>query len=147
MSIAAVIASARYGDCFECRGRCCKFFGVPVQFENDLKTIGVPLVMYKSALEPDPAKYFGLHKGVTIKDDKFIVAKDIRVERKTTKRFGPYLIVHSICGKLTKDGKCSIHSERPSMCKNFTKETATQYEVPWGCMYDTDGSLGEDFGV
>ncbi|GEM_PF-6356743 len=145
MGIAAAIASARYNDCVRCGGKCCKFFGVPAIYENVLKITGVPLNIYKT-FDPDPSKYFGLHKGVTVKDNKFIVAKDIRVESKTT-RLGPYLIVHSSCVKLTKDGKCSIHGEHPSMCRSFTEKTAKDYEVPRGCTYDTDGSLGEDFGV
>ena len=76
MGIAAAIASARYNDCVRCGGKCCKFFGVPAIYENVLKITGVPLNIYKT-FDPDPSKYFGLHKGVTVKDNKFIVAKTL----------------------------------------------------------------------
>jgi len=137
-----------YHDCFECGGKCCKFFGVPGNYENVLHTDGVPLSIYRSDLEPNPRRYFELHEGVTINDsgDRFIVSKYVRTELKNTRRFGRYIIVYSKCTKLGENGECTIYPDRPDMCKNFVARTAGRYLVLAGCIFDP-GNLGEHFDL
>jgi Fe-S-cluster containining protein len=112
-------------------------FGVPVEYELTMRTIGVPLGLYKSELEPDPRRYFELHEGVAISEDgkRFIVSVDIPT-RKVETATGNYLDVRSRCTMLNDRGRCVIYDARPDICKNFTAETAKFYNVPEGCKYE-----------
>ena len=136
-----------YHDCFECGGKCCKFFGVPIKYISNIHTEGVPLKIYQSDLEMSPQKYFEIHEGIELNPtgDKFIVSKKIKTKVYNT-RLSEYVIVYSKCTKLGEDGKCSIYKERSDMCKNFVARTAHMYLVLNGCIFDP-GNLGEDFGI
>lgn len=138
-----------YHDCFECGGKCCKFFGIPKDYENVMHTEGVPLQIYQPKdYEMNPQQYFEIHEGIELNTagDKFIVSKKIRTKVYNTKRFDGCIIVYSKCTKFDENGKCSIYEERPGMCKNFVARTAHIYFVPNGCIFDP-GNLGEDFGI
>jgi len=134
-----------YRDCLECGSQCCKFFCVPVEYQNALRTTGVPLALYRSELDRDPSRYFAFHEGVRVSGDRFTIDKNIPTHLKET-RFGTFIVVSSACQKLSDGGKCSIYDLRPEMCRNFVANTAGQYCVPKGCIYD-EGGFGEDFGV
>ena len=134
-----------FRDCQECGAKCCKFFGVPAEYENDIRNQGVPLKKYDPCLEHHPEDYFKLHEGVTVRNERFVIAPEVRTLRKTC-RLGKYLIVYSQCRKLDKDGRCMIYNKRPDMCRNFVARTAESYLVPSGCIFDHCG-LGEDFGI
>ena len=130
-----------YRDCKECGSKCCKFFGVPAEFQNELHGHGVSLDLYPS--DPNPSYYFSLHEGVRITQGRFIVDKKIPI-RVINTRLGRYVIVYSKCQELAEDGKCSIYDQRPEMCRNFVASTAGRYLVPRGCIFDHNG-FGEDY--
>jgi Fe-S-cluster containining protein len=118
-----------YKDCAECGGQCCKGFGIPLMSSR----FGIPLALYKNALETQPARYFLYHEGITLSQDLklFFIDKSIKI-----KHMGSYLYVDSKCFMLNDQGQCSIYETRPDMCRNFTKETAHLYVVPKGCKYE-----------
>jgi Fe-S-cluster containining protein len=127
----------KFKDCAECGGQCCMGFGVPVEYELALRTIGVPLALYRSNLDLYPRRYFELHTGVTISEDgkRFIVAEKVPVRRVETPTWD-YLFVDSRCTMLNDKGHCMIYDTRPDMCKSFTAETKKSYYVPMGCKYE-----------
>ena len=137
----------KFRGCFECGGKCCKFFGAPMEYRDVLYTSGVPIDIYRDRLERNPKRYFEMRIGLTISPDgeRFIVDRSVPVRIIAT-RFGAELVVYSICSKLDIQGRCSIYQNRPDMCRNFTDKTVDDYLVPRGCMYDNKDS-GEDFGV
>ena len=135
-----------YRDCLECGSQCCKFLCVPVEYQNVLRTTGVPLALYRSELDQDPRRYFEIHEGVMVSGDCFTIAKNIPTHLKET-RLGTFIVISSTCRKLSTGGLCSIYSLRPDMCRNFVVSTAGNYCVPKGCIYDTEGEFGEDYGV
>ena len=135
-----------YTDCFDCKQKCCRFFGVPADQKDNISTQGVSLEFYRSKeLDRHPERYFELREGVTVKNGKFVIDSGV-VTREMTCRLGKYLIVYSRCQELENNGKCRIYPTRPDMCKNFVAQTARKYLVPIGCIFDHDG-LGEDFGI
>ena len=134
-----------YRDCQECGSQCCRFFGVPADQRDNIRTEGVPLDLYRSELEGQPERYFELREGVTVRDGVFVVDEDVRIEEGEF-RLGRYLMVHSRCKELGEDGGCRVYANRPDMCRNFVAQTAEKYMVPAGCIFDHNG-LGEDFGV
>jgi len=134
-----------YRDCAECGSKCCKFFGVPVEYQHALRNDGVPLSLYRSCLEPNPERYFELHEHVNVSNGRFTVGDCVPTTVKDTP-LGRYVIVQSKCRKLGKDGRCRIYAERPEMCRNFVARTAHKYLVPKGCVFDP-GCLGKDYGV
>ncbi len=136
----------KFKNCFECGGKCCKFFSVPEEFKDMIHTGGVPLSFY--AVDPDhnPQRYFEIHEGIHISGDgkRFIAADDVGTCIMDT-RFGRQLIVYSRCSKLDENGCCAIYDDRPATCRMFDEKTVEYYNVPSGCIYDP-GGYGEVFG-
>lgn len=130
--------------CIACGSRCCRSFGIPEEDLARLRTDGVDLKKYISDLEPDPARYFGLHEGVTVKGGRFVVSPKIKTKTVIGRDGGRYVTVYSPCRALGEDGLCRIYPERPEMCRNFDETTVARYGVPRGCKYDPDDRYGED---
>ncbi len=137
----------KFHDCFECGGKCCHFFGVPLEYRTIIHTKGVLIDIYKDKLDSNPRRYFEIRKGIRISDDgtRFVVDNSIKIRMVDT-RLGIQLLVYSTCAKLDKNARCSIYSSRPGICRNFDETTVDYYLVPSGCIYDP-GDCGEDFGV
>ena len=146
-SMTSVNDQKKFRDCFECGGKCCKFFGVPMEYHEIIHTAGVLIDLYRDKFDMNPRRYFDIRHGITITDDgtHFVVDRSIPVRTVDT-RLGIQLIVYSVCTKLDENARCSIYETRPDMCRNFTVETVDFYHVPLGCIYDP-GGCGEDFGV
>ena len=128
-----------FSSCFECGGRCCLGFGVPVEYAFDMYTTGVPIALYVSELDGQPARYLTLHAGVTVDPtgSTFTVSRDIGTSQEPG-----CIAVHSRCLMLNERGLCIIYPNRPDMCRNFTKETAHRFQVPEGCKYETSQEKG-----
>lgn len=126
----------KFSSCQECGGRCCKDFGIPLEYVKSMFNHGVPIDIFKSKLDENPRRYFELHDGITISDDgkRFIVG--INIDLKVDKS-GGYIHILSKCSKLSEKGECMIYDERPDVCRNFTEETKEFYNVPEGCKYET----------
>ena len=136
----------KFKNCFDCGGKCCKFFSVPEEFKDMIHTDGIPLSFYAVDLGHNPQRYFEIHKGIHISGDgkRFIAGDEVKTFIMDT-RFGRQLIVYSRCSKLDENGCCVIYDDRPATCRMFDEKTVEYYNVPSGCIYDP-GGYGEDFG-
>ena len=125
----------RFRDCFECGGQCCKHFGIPTVYISSLYKTGVPINIYMTPLNPDPRRYLALHSGVTISNNgmRFTIDKNIRVIE-----VNGHFVVNSVCTMLDRKGLCTIYDTRPDVCRNFTARTARCFNVPEGCIYETE---------
>lgn len=137
----------KFKSCFECGGKCCKFFSVPEEFKNKIHTEGIPLEFYAVDPRHNPQRYFELHQGIHISGDgkRFHAGAEVKTCIMDT-RFGRHVIIYSQCSKLGENSHCEIYEDRPLTCRLFDERTVEYYNVPSGCIYDP-GGYGEDFGV
>ena len=116
----------KYRDCFECRGACCRFFGISAEELKKAKE-GIPVSVFGDV--PDIERYLGLHRGVTVEGGKFFIDRAVEVME-----YMDIILVKSVCKNLSDAGKCLEYETRPFICRDFG-ENKKGYLVPDGCMY------------
>ena len=90
-------------DCGACRGRCCRYFGLPIETPE-------------TAGDFDDVRWYLLHAGTEVYVDE-----------------GDwYLNVKNECKHLQQDNSCAIYSTRPRICRQYSmadcEATSDEYD-------------------
>ncbi len=100
-----------------------------------------------ATLTEDKKHYFELHncKVKKLPDRSYEVFLPKRItstdyKYSEIKETSTVVEVPVICSALTKDNKCSLHGtkEKPNICTNLTHETAHDYHITDGCIFENE---------